>query len=107
MWSSVASRLAKKPVRGTCRSAGASAASAACSRWLASRLACAWMRSLSPAGQVGGHRRQRRGSGGSERPRLQPALDLRTAVVAPERLAVDHEVRRAEDARAMARRWRA
>src|SRR5664279_1660468 len=89
MCSSVAARLAKKLVRGARYSSSDSASIASCRRRLASRLARAWVR--------------RKGSRSiaarpSERPAREPALDLRAPVVAPERLAVDDEEGRAEDA---------
>src|SRR6476659_706248 len=101
MCSSVFARLGKKLVRSASYSSRESGRIAACRRWLASRLAWTCVRrkassSIDPRT--------------SERPALEPALDLVAPVVAPERLAVDDEERRAEDAlrdRVVARRLEA
>src|SRR4051794_31428990 len=97
MWFAVAARLGKKLVRGAWNSAADRPAIAPCRRWLASRLARAVVRRcpisvmISPPASTAA-------TLDSERPLLEPALDLGAPVVAPERLAVDDEERRAEDA---------
>src|SRR5687768_3314193 len=85
MWFRVSARLGKKLVRGAWKSSRERAAMASCSRRFASRLACAPMRRCC-------------GRSISKSPLRKPALDLRLAVVAPERLAVHHDVGRAEHA---------
>src|SRR6187397_3038544 len=98
MWFSVAARLGKKLVRGAWNSSRERVRIAWCRRWFASRLACAWVTRKSRSCIAAPVSSKIAVRGRLERAALEPPLDLRPPVVAPERLAVDDEEGRAEHA---------